>query len=102
MFGWLGKGKKFANPPQETAAGKSVSAKTGLSKDDLIRQAMQNMSSARASIGEENLAKLAELMKAQQKKRELEHAKEILRKMDPGKLVDNFRYMIDEDKGRKD
>jgi DNA-binding MurR/RpiR family transcriptional regulator len=98
MFGWFGKDKKPANPPAK-AGGKESSAST---KDELIRQAMQNARTARQSIGEENLARLAELMQQQRKKQELERAKEILRQMDPEKLVDNFRYLIDEDKGRKD
>ncbi len=92
MFFWSKKKKPSAQPGKKPPA-------NPISKEAAKAQALANARNARAEIGEENLQRLAQLL--QQQKKEPSpgmKAREIIRAMDKGKVADNLRALMQEDK----
>lgn len=96
MF-WLRKGKGGdKNPPAKPpAAQNSKSAPAG----DVRAQALANMRAARESMGDETIQKIAAAL-AKRQNNPIEKAKAQLSKADPDKVLDEFKWMM-QDKNRE-
>lgn len=107
MFGWFKKGNPSGEAPEngDTKAVVTAPAPSGkLSKDELIAQAMANAKLAREAIGEETMGKITEILERQAKKAKLQKIKDdLIRKMetDSEKMVDEIKYMLQDDKNKK-
>ena len=91
MFFWPKK-KKPPKKPAQKAASKTIS------REDAKAQALANARKARAEIGEENLQRLAQLLQQKKEPSPGMKAREIIRAMDKGKVADNLRAMMQDDK----
>lgn len=67
------------------------------SREELIAEAKANAAAAREQIGDETLDKIAEMM-AKKENSEFNRMKAEIEKIDSGKVADNLKYMIEEDK----
>lgn len=89
MFGLFGKGKK--------KDGAKAGAKK--SREEIIAEAKANAAAAREHIGDETLQKIAAAMqKKQSGDTELDRLRNEIKQMDSGKVADNVKLMLDEDK----
>lgn len=97
MFGIFGKNKKAGGKKSSTPAKTSpVPHPHSQQRDEIIKQAMSNVRSARESIGEEALDKIAESIRKKESSK-LEQAKEKIKSMDQEKVADNIKAMLYED-----
>lgn len=107
MFGWFKKGNPPAETPENGDAKAVVAAPAATgkpSKDELIAQAMANAKLAREAIGEETMGKITEILERQAKKAKLQKIKDdLIRKMetDSEKMADEIKYMLQDDKNKK-
>lgn len=103
MFGWFTKSKSPSpdkDQPESANSPKKQVQETGkLNRDDVVRQAMENARLAREAIGPENLARMMQLMEEKKKHSEFAKAKEIIEKLDKGRLSDNLKYMMHGEEG---
>ncbi len=74
-----------------------------LDRDALKAEALANMRKARAQIGEDNLGRLAAMLKVPELKpaSDGDKARDLIRSMDKDKIADNLRYMLREDRDKK-
>lgn len=94
MFNWL-KSKVIPHPTQKQSATSSV--KQG--REDLIKAAQANARLARESIGQDNLNRLAELIKKKEAADNVSpavQARKILEHMDKGHIADFLKTLYDE------
>ena len=67
------------------------------SREELIAEAKANAAAAREQIGDETLDKIAQAM-AKKENSEFSRMKAEIEKIDSGKVADNLKYMIEEEK----
>ncbi len=68
-----------------------------LTREELIAQAKENAAAAREQIGDETLDKIAEMM-AKKENSEFSRLKAEIESLDSGKVADNLKIMIEEEK----
>lgn len=67
------------------------------SREELLAEAKANATAAREQIGDETLDKIAQAM-AKKENSEFNRMKAEIEKIDSGKVADNLKYMIEEEK----
>lgn len=67
------------------------------SREELIAEAKENAAAAREQIGDETLDKIAAAMEKKENS-EFNRMKAEIKEIDSGKVADNLKYMIDEEK----
>ena len=67
------------------------------SRDEILAQAQQNAAKARQEIGQENLDRIARALMDENKSEGLK-ARDQIRQMDQGKVADNLKIMLEEEK----
>ena len=68
-----------------------------LTREELIAEAKKNAAAAREQIGDETLDKIAAAM-AKKENSEFNRMKAEIEKLDSGKVADNLKIMIEEEK----
>ena len=97
MFEWLKPSKKSAPQKEDISAETTVQQKP--TKDDIIKQAMNNARQAREAIGQDTLDRVLEMMqkKKQAETNPSERAKKIITSMESGRVADHLKDVLQSD-----
>ncbi len=82
---------------------KKPKQKTPQSREEILAQAQKNAAKARNEIGEENLQRMAEALRRMDDPNYQsagKSARDTIRGMDKGKVADNLKIMLDEERNR--